>query len=121
MLEWLWASVSLGHLSVRFKSWMPDSVFSLGDGRSSLVAWYFTAFDIEEALSGVAASMFTLPSLMWQRPLALCIGGGGRRVLSLVLVRFGLLYSWSLVDASNYPVAWRTLRLEMVISHNEST
>ena len=31
-----------------FLSWVPDSVFSAGGGRSSVEAWYTTALDIEE-------------------------------------------------------------------------
>ena len=36
-----------------FQSWVPDSVFSAGGGRASVEAWYTTALDIEEGLSGV--------------------------------------------------------------------
>ena len=39
-----------------FRSWVPDSVFSAGGGRSSVEAWYTTALDIEEVLSGVVDS-----------------------------------------------------------------
>ena len=40
-----------------FKSWVPDSVFSAGGGgRGSVEAWYTTALDIEEVLSGAADS-----------------------------------------------------------------
>ena len=39
-----------------FQSWVPDSVFSAGSGRSSVEAWYTTALDVEEVLSGVADS-----------------------------------------------------------------
>ena len=35
---------------------VPDSVFSAGSGRSSVEAWYTTALDIEEVLSGVVDS-----------------------------------------------------------------
>ena len=52
----LWASVRLGHLEDWFRSWVPDSVFSAGGGRSSVEAWYSTALDIEESLSGVLDS-----------------------------------------------------------------
>ena len=37
-----------------FRSWVPDSVFSAGGGRGSVEAWYTTALDIEEVLSGAA-------------------------------------------------------------------
>ena len=35
-----------------FKSWVPSSVCSAGDGWSSVEAWYTTALDIEEVLDG---------------------------------------------------------------------
>ena len=52
----LWASARLGHLEEWFRSWVPDSVFSAGGGRSSVEAWYSTAIDIEESLAGVLGS-----------------------------------------------------------------
>ena len=52
----LWASVRLSHLEGWFKSWVPHSVFSAGEGRSSVEAWYSTALDIEESLSGATDS-----------------------------------------------------------------
>ena len=39
-----------------FKSWVPDSVFCAGGGRSSVEAWYTTALDIEEVLAGATDS-----------------------------------------------------------------
>ena len=39
-----------------FRSWVPDSVFGAGGCRSSVEAWYTTALDIEEVLSGVVDS-----------------------------------------------------------------
>ena len=36
-----------------FWSWVPSCVFSAGSGRSSVEAWFTTALDIEEVLSGV--------------------------------------------------------------------
>ena len=47
------ASARMGQL---FQSWVPDSVFSAGGGRSSVEAWYATALDIEEVLFGVVDS-----------------------------------------------------------------
>ena len=35
-----------------FRSWVPDSVFGAGGGRSSVEAWYTNALDIEEVLAG---------------------------------------------------------------------
>ena len=40
------------HLESWFRSWVPDSVFSAGSGRSSVDAWFSTALDIEECLAG---------------------------------------------------------------------
>ena len=42
----------MGQLDGWFKSWVPESVFSAGGGRSSVEAWYTSALDIEEVLSG---------------------------------------------------------------------
>ena len=52
----IWASARMGHLDGWFKSWVPDSVFSAGCGRGSVEAWYTSALDIEEVLSGAADS-----------------------------------------------------------------
>ena len=48
----LWASLRLGHLREWVEGWLPNSVFSLGDGLSFMEAWFSTALDIEEVLSG---------------------------------------------------------------------
>ena len=42
----------LGHLREWVVGWLPQSVFSLGDGLSSVEVWFSTALDIEEVLSG---------------------------------------------------------------------
>ena len=52
----IWASVRMLQLEDWLRSWAPDSVFSAGSGRSSVEAWYTTALDIEEVLSGVVDS-----------------------------------------------------------------
>ena len=39
-----------------FRSWVPVSVFGAGGGRGSVEAWYTTALDIEEVLSGAVES-----------------------------------------------------------------
>ena len=49
----LWASLRLGHLREWVEGWLPQSVFSLGNGLSSVEAWFSTALDIEEVLSGL--------------------------------------------------------------------
>ena len=48
----LWASLRLGHLREWVEGWLPESVKSLGNGLSSVEAWFSTALDIEEVLSG---------------------------------------------------------------------
>ena len=48
----LWASLRLGHLWEWVEGSLPQSVFSLGNGLSSVEAWFSTALDIEEVLSG---------------------------------------------------------------------
>ena len=52
----LCASVGLGHVAEWFRSWFLDCVFSAGGGCSFVEAWYSTALDIEEVLSGGADS-----------------------------------------------------------------
>ena len=48
----LWASLRLGHLREWVEGWLPKSVYSLGNGFSSVEAWFSTALDIEDVLSG---------------------------------------------------------------------
>ena len=48
----LWASLRLGHLREWVERWLPKRVYSLGNGLSSVEAWFSTALDIEEVLSG---------------------------------------------------------------------
>ena len=45
-------SLRLGHLREWVEGWLPQSVFSLGNGLSSVEAWFSAALDIEEVLSG---------------------------------------------------------------------
>ena len=52
----LWASVRHQQLKGWFGSWVPKSVFSAGGGRSSVEAWYSSALDLEESLSGALDS-----------------------------------------------------------------
>ena len=52
VVYWVWASARMMHLEPWFRSWVPDSVFSAGGGRSSVDAWFTTALDIEECLAG---------------------------------------------------------------------
>ena len=48
----LWASLRLGHLREWVEGWLPKCVYSLGNGLTSVEAWFSTALDIEEVLSG---------------------------------------------------------------------
>ena len=48
----LWASLRLGHLREWVEGWLPQSVYRLGNGLSSVEAWFSTALDIEEVFSG---------------------------------------------------------------------
>ena len=48
----VWASARVSQLEGWFGFWVPDSVFSAGCGRGSVEAWYTSALDIEEVLSG---------------------------------------------------------------------
>ena len=43
-------------LQLGFVTWLPLSVFSAGGGRGSFDAWYSTALDFEEDLSGLSVS-----------------------------------------------------------------
>ena len=52
----IWASARMGQSEDWFLSWVPDSVFSAGGGRGSVEAWYTSALDIEEFLSGASDS-----------------------------------------------------------------
>ena len=47
----LWAYLRLTHLKDWVQGWIPRSVFSLGNGVSSVEAWFSTALDAEEVLS----------------------------------------------------------------------
>ena len=48
----IWASARMKQLEGWFQSWVPSSVYSAGNGRSSVEAWYTSALDIEEVLAG---------------------------------------------------------------------
>ena len=50
----IWASTRMGQLGDWFQSWVPDSIFSAGGG--SMEAWYTSALDIQEVLSGTTDS-----------------------------------------------------------------
>ena len=52
----VWASARVGQLEDWSRSWVPDSVFSADGGRGSVEAWYTSALDVEEVLSGATDS-----------------------------------------------------------------
>ena len=56
----LWASLRLGHLREWVEEWLPKSVYSLGNSLSSVEAWFSTALDIEEVLSGTGGDQLNV-------------------------------------------------------------
>ena len=56
----LWASLRLGHLREWVEGWLPKSVYSLGNGLSSVEAWFSTALDIEDVLSGTGDQLHVM-------------------------------------------------------------
>ena len=46
----------MGQLEDWFQSWVPESVFRAGGGRSSVEAWYSFALNIDEVLAGATDS-----------------------------------------------------------------
>ena len=54
VIYWMWASLRLTHLRGWVEGWVLESVFSLGNGVSSVEAWFSTALDIEKVLSGAS-------------------------------------------------------------------
>ena len=47
----IWASARMVQLDGWFKSRVPDSVFGVGDARSSVEAWNTAALDLEDVLA----------------------------------------------------------------------
>ena len=82
----IWASTRMVQLESWFKSLVPDSVFSAGGGRGSVEAWYTSALDIEEVLSGAVDSHVHLFVADVIKALILLIGG----ILDSVLSSLGL-------------------------------
>ena len=75
----LWASLRLGHLREWVVGWLPNSVFSLGNGLSSVEAWFSTASDVEEVLSGTGADQLhvMVADVIGQVHTGLCSGSAG--------------------------------------------
>ena len=93
--------------SLGFRSWVPSCVFSSGGGRGSVEAWFTTAIDIEEVLSGVVQgdvhvfvsdvikSFDTVDRSILDRVLVVwvCRVGSGMLILSIILcLGFGLSF-----------------------------
>ena len=66
------------------KGWLPQSVFSLGNGLSSVEAWFSTALDIEEVLQ--------LTGPFW-----IALWGGFEGLIFLIIIRFVSGFSLRLV------------------------
>ena len=82
----IWASVRLRHLDGWLRSWLPLSVFSAGGGRGSVDAWYSTALDFEEVLSGLSESHVHV----FVADVVESFDTVGRGILDFVLGRLGL-------------------------------
>ena len=118
----LWASLRLGHLKDWVQGWVPKSVFSLGNGVSSVGAWFSTALDIEKVLAQIGSdqlhvmvadvikSFDTVDGSILDCALGrlVCLLGLGRST-SLIIVRF--------VSGLSWPRAWRSRGVGMAASH----
>ena len=82
----IWASARMGQLDGWFWSWVPDSVFSAGGGRGSVEAWYTSALDIEEVLTGATDSHLHL----FVADVIKCFDTVNRGILDRVLRSLGL-------------------------------
>ena len=85
----LWASLRLGHLKDWVSGWVPRSVYSLGNGLSSVEAWFSTALDIEEVLPWVGGDQL---HIMVADSIESC-DTVDRSILDCSLGRLGL-WSW---------------------------
>ena len=90
------ASLRLCHLREWVEGWLSKSVFSLGNGLSSVEAWFSTALDIEEVLSDVGGDQLhvvvadVIKSCLLPALLLFLTCLMGRWVLILRLILFGL-------------------------------
>ena len=82
----IWTSVRLLHLDDWLKSWLPCSVFCAAGGRRSVEAWYSTALDFQEVLSGLNESHVHV----FVADVVKSFDTADRGVLDLVLGRLGL-------------------------------
>ena len=87
----LWASLRLGHLREWVEELLPKSVFSLGNGLSSVEAWFSAALDIQEVLSGTGGDQLHV----MVADVIKSFGAVGRSILDCALGRLvspGLLF-----------------------------
>ena len=84
----IWASARMKQLEGWFQSWVPSSVYSAGNGRSSVEAWFTTALDIEEVLAGAVDTHVHIFVAGGAVGSFVAVGGG---ILDGVLGSLGLL------------------------------
>ena len=70
----LWASLRLGHFREGVEEWLPKSVFSLGNGLSSVDAWFSTALVLRRFFRGLVVTSYMSWSLMSSSLLTLWTG-----------------------------------------------
>ena len=109
----IWASVRMVLLDGWFRSWVPGSVFSAGDGRGSVEAWYTSLLNIEGFLTGatdsdihlfvadVIKSFDTVDRVSWIEScvVVVCLDGFAMLILNSMLM-YGCGLSWHLVLVS---------------------
>ena len=82
----LWDSLRHGHLREWVVGWLPQSVFSPGNGLSSVEAWFSTALDVEEVLSGTGGDQLHVMVADFSKSFDTV----DRSILDCVLGRLGL-------------------------------
>ena len=103
------AFARMGQLDGWFRSWVPDSVFSAGGGRGSVEAWYTSALDIEEVLTGATDTGIHL----FVADVIRSFDTNDRRILDRVLSSLGLP-GWFRHACSDYHAHVR-LRFKLVL------
>ena len=121
----LWASLRFTHLREWVESFVPQCVFSLWNGVSSVEAWFSTALDIEKVCLALATISRMSWSFMVLSPLTRLTGPyltlhlvalgclpGSERFTLLFVIRSGCGLSWML--------AWVSLVARMDTSHRDA-
>ena len=80
------ASLRLVHLREWVLGWVPQSVFSLGNGLSSVEAWFSAALDVEEVLAGIGSDQLHI----MVADVIKSFDTVDRSILDCALVRLGL-------------------------------